>query len=257
MDNVVSSGFSLYNLSFYFIIYAFIGWCLEVIFSFLETGKFVNRGFLNGPICPIYGFGGIIVIVCLRPLSDNLQLLFLGSVILTSILELITGIMLEKIFHRKWWDYSDKPFNINGYICLEFSIAWGIMCVVLVKAIHPIISNSIQVFPVEQGYIIMGIAYISILIDIIVTIAVILRLKNMMESIFAIINKLKGKINRIGETISEEVLELKEKYNNLIEDKSIKKSRIFRAFPDLQNVINDIKKEFKKAVNSKMRKKDN
>jgi uncharacterized membrane protein len=250
---MVSTGFSLYNLAFYFIIYAFVGWCLEVAFSFLETGGFVNRGFLNGPICPIYGFGGTIVIVCLTPLADNLLLLFLGSIVLTSILELITGIMLEKIFHRKWWDYSEKPFNINGYICLEFSVIWGIMCVILVKAIHPVILGSIRLLPLSQGYIILGIVYITILVDIIITITTILRLKNIMKDIFVVVNKLKEKLGRIGETISEEVLDLKDKYTKLIEDNSIKKSRIFKAFPDLQNIVKEIKKEFKKEVSNKIR----
>ena len=101
-----------------FLIYAFLGWCSEVVFAALNTGKFVNRGFCNGPICPIYGFGMLFVSLCLMPFRDNLPLLFILSLLLTSFIEFITGFVLEKFFNQKWWDYSKLPFNINGYVCL-------------------------------------------------------------------------------------------------------------------------------------------
>lgn len=109
-----------YELVWIFIIYAFIGWCTEVSYAALDRGIFVNRGFLNGPYCPIYGCGVVIVVAVLTPLKDNLLILFIGSFLLTSILEYITGYLLEKVFHNQWWDYSDKPFNIHGYVCLKF-----------------------------------------------------------------------------------------------------------------------------------------
>ena len=115
---------NFYELVWIFIIYAFIGWCTEVSYAALDRGIFVNRGFLNGPYCPIYGCGVVIVVAALTPLKDNLLILFAGSFLLTSILEYITGFILEKVFHNKWWDYSNKPFNLHGYICLKFSIYW-------------------------------------------------------------------------------------------------------------------------------------
>ena len=113
---------NFYELVWIFIIYAFIGWCTEVSYAALDRGIFVNRGFLNGPYCPIYGCGVLIVVVLLTPLKKNLLILYLGSFLLTSVLEFITGFVMEKVFHNKWWDYSDKPFNIMGYVCLKFSI---------------------------------------------------------------------------------------------------------------------------------------
>ena len=112
----------MYQFLWIFFVYAFLGWCTEVSYAALRTGKFVNRGFLNGPVCPIYGCGVVVVLVGLTPLKGNFVLLFLGSVVLTSVLELATGFVLEKLFRQRWWDYSDKPFNLGGYICLEFSI---------------------------------------------------------------------------------------------------------------------------------------
>ena len=117
--------FTLEETLWLFLIYAFLGWCTEVAFAAVTRGKFVNRGMANGPICPIYGFGVLAVLFCLQPFRGNFFLLFLGSVVVTSLLELVTGWALEKFFHDKWWDYSNEPFNIKGYICLRFSILWG------------------------------------------------------------------------------------------------------------------------------------
>ena len=113
----------------------------------IGPGNFVNRGFLNGPYCPIYGCGVVIVVAALTPLKDNLLILFAGSFLLTSILEYITGFILEKVFHNKWWDYSNKPFNLHGYICLKFSIYWGLACTFIMDVIHPIIYKGITMIP--------------------------------------------------------------------------------------------------------------
>ena len=113
---------SIYYSILYFFVYGFLGWCTEVIFAAFKQHRFVNRGFLNGPYCPIYGCGVVIVVAVLTPLKENLFFLFVGSFLLTSILEYITGFVLEKVFHNKWWDYSNLPFNIKGYVCLKFSI---------------------------------------------------------------------------------------------------------------------------------------
>ena len=101
----------MYHLLWIFFIYAFLGWCTEVSYAALKTGRFVNRGFLNGPVCPVYGFGVVIVLWVLEPLRGNLLLLFLGSVALTSLLEWLTGFVLERLFHQRWWDYSQEPLT--------------------------------------------------------------------------------------------------------------------------------------------------
>ncbi len=106
--------YSSINYLWFFIIYAFLGWWTEVAFQTVTKGKFINIGFLNGPVCPIYGFGMIILLYLLGSLTDKILLLFIGSVLFTSILEYITGFILEKVFNDKCWDYSDKPFNIKG-----------------------------------------------------------------------------------------------------------------------------------------------
>ena len=108
-------------------------------FAAFKQHRFVNRGFLNGPICPIYGVGVTLVIACLEAFQSNLLLLYISSVILVTVLEGVTGWAMDKLFHNKWWDYSKLPFNIGGYVCLLFSLIWGVACVFIVYFVHPLI----------------------------------------------------------------------------------------------------------------------
>ena len=128
---------TVYTVLWYFFLYAFLGWCAEVSYAALRTGRFVNRGFLNGPVCPIYGVGVVIVVGLLTPVKENTLLLFVCSVLLTSALEWVTGFVLERMFHQKWWDYSDLPLNLNGYICPLFSVLWGIACLLVMEINSP------------------------------------------------------------------------------------------------------------------------
>ena len=162
-------GFSLYQIFAYFLIYSCLGWCLEVIYAAVTTGKLINRGFLNGPVCPIYGFGMVIVLFALTPLSHNLLLLYLGGVILPSALELVGGWALYKLYHTRWWDYSDYPFNIGGYICLEFSLLWGVGTLIVMKLVHPIIADAVAFIPPLVGLILMFLLYVLYAADTIAT----------------------------------------------------------------------------------------
>jgi uncharacterized membrane protein len=162
-------GFSLYQVFAYFLIYSCLGWCLEVIYAAVTTGKLINRGFLNGPVCPIYGFGMVIVLFALTPLSHSLLLLYLGGVILPSALELVGGWALYKLYRTRWWDYTDKPFNIGGYVCLEFSLMWGVGAMVMVKVIHPTIAALVNLLPPLVGFVLMCLLYAVYAADVVAT----------------------------------------------------------------------------------------
>lgn len=144
--------YTVYQLLWYFFIYAFLGWCLEVVFCTVNSGQWVNRGFLNGPVCPIYGFGMCIVLAALAPLAGSLPLLFAGAFVLTSLLELATGFVLKQAFHTTWWDYSDQPFNLGGYICLKFSLAWGLGGMAAVRLVHPPVARLVERIPHTAGW---------------------------------------------------------------------------------------------------------
>ena len=162
-------GFSLYQVFAYFLIYSCLGWCLEVIYAAVTTGQLINRGFLNGPVCPIYGFGMVIVLFALTPLSHSLLLLYLGGVLLPSALELVGGWALYKLYHTRWWDYSDYPFNIGGYICLEFSLLWGVGTLIVMKLVQPIIADAVALIPPLVGLILMFLLYAIYAADTIAT----------------------------------------------------------------------------------------
>ena len=194
-------GYSIYELLWLFFIYAFFGWCIEVVFCGLNEGHFINRGFLNGPVCPIYGVGGVIVVLCLTPIKDNIFLLFVGSALLTSILELITGFALDKIFHARWWDYTDMPFNIGGYICLKFSIYWGFVCITLMKGIHPVILGFVRFIPHMLGLVAVVFFAAVFVADVIITVITINNLTKRVK----LMNDIAKKIHSVSDEVGEHI----------------------------------------------------
>ena len=201
----------LYGLFWIFFLYAFLGWCTEVSYAALVTGTFVNRGFLNGPVCPVYGFGAVIVLNCLTPLADNLLLLFLGSVALTSALEWFTGFVLEKLFHQRWWDYSDEPFNLSGYVCLRFSIAWGFACMFVVKLLHPTILLFIRLIPKPLGVVLLFVLGAGMAVDLTATVSTIVKLNRRLAQIDELAAKIKEASNEFGENLADRVLDAAER----------------------------------------------
>ena len=121
----------------YFFIYSFIGWIWEVCLVFSREKHFVNRGFMHGPILPIYGFGAIMILAVTTPFKESLPLVFISGMIGATLLEYVTGAAMESLFHVRYWDYSDNRFNLNGHICLMATLAWGVFSVIMVKWIHP------------------------------------------------------------------------------------------------------------------------
>lgn len=205
----------MYHYLLNFFIYGFLGWCTEVAFAAFKEHHFVNRGFLNGPICPIYGFGVSTVILFLTPFQDNLFLLYLVSTIVVTALEWLTGFLLEKLFHSRWWDYSNMPLNLNGYVCLLFSLIWGVACVFIVKVFHPLVAAGIRFLPHTLGWILIAVFGITILIDTYVTASGIFKMNKRLERMEQIAEELHSISDRLGENIYKNVmgtLEFKDDY---------------------------------------------
>ena len=125
------------NIFYFFVFYSFLGWLIESIFISISEKRFVNRGFLDGPFCPIYGFGALTIILFVFPFHHHFLLFFLMSILVTSIIEYFTSWFFEKFFNVSWWNYSDKPLNLNGRICFENCLYWGILSVLVLSFIHP------------------------------------------------------------------------------------------------------------------------
>jgi uncharacterized membrane protein len=216
------------NIIWYFLIYAFLGWCTEVVYAAAETGKFVNRGFLNGPACPIYGMGVLVVLYLLYPVKDNVLYMFLGSILITSAIEFTGGFTLEKVFHEKWWDYSDKPLNIGGYICPAFSLAWGLACLVVVDRIHPLVFSLVNWMPKAASKVLLVIAAGLFFVDLIATVKSVLKLNKKLEIIDDISLKIRETSDNIGENLANGTIALVHKKDDLEEIFEAKKE-IFEA----------------------------
>ena len=222
---------SIYYSILYFFVYGFLGWCTEVIFAAFKQHRFVNRGFLNGPICPIYGVGVTLVIACLEAFQSNLLLLYISSVILVTVLEGVTGWAMDKLFHNKWWDYSKLPFNIGGYVCLLFSLIWGVACVFIVYFVHPLIHQVLSLIPHTAGIALIAILGIALLSDMIVTTSAIVKFNQYLELLKHITDELHAISNQIGAELYQNVmhvLDMQESSRQKLDDVKLEVSEEIR-----------------------------
>ena len=240
--------YSLYEYLWFFIIYAVGGWCLEVSYHVVTKGHFINRGFLNGPVCPIYGFGMLIVIICLLPLKDNKMIMFFGSIVLATLLELVTGFLLEKLFHERWWDYSKEPFNFHGYICLKFSIEWGIACLIVVDLVHTFFAGIIKHFPRVPGIILLAVCLAIFAADCVATVITVRGFNNrlrLMNEVGARIRKLS---DAMGEDITDATLHGIEKSQQVKEQIDDTKERLDERSAAVRKDIDEKSAEFRKQL---------
>ena len=191
--------YNVYQLLMLFLAYSFLGWCVEVSFVAVTTGRVVNRGFLNGPVCPIYGVGMLGALLLLEPVSDNLVLLFFLGMLLCTLVELIGGWILELAFHTRWWDYTDKPFNLGGYVCLGFSIMWGFAVTFAVRLIHPLVFSLVCWLPHLVGWILIGVLYALFLIDFVLTLITVIGLRKQLGEL----ERVGQALHTVGDTISD------------------------------------------------------
>jgi len=129
----------------YFFIFALLGWVLETLFSFYALGHFTKRGFLYGPICPIYGYGAIILIIFLAKYKKNSMKLFLYSAVVFSVFEYFVSFGLEALFGIHWWDYTNEFMNLNGRISIFYAFAWGIIAILFINQIYPFFKKKLNI----------------------------------------------------------------------------------------------------------------
>lgn len=200
-----------------FIIYAFIGWVIEVVYTYVRNGKFINRGFLIGPYVPIYGIGCILMILLLTRYLDDFVTLFIMCIVTFSLLEYITSYVMEKLFKARWWDYSDMRFNLNGRICLETMIPFGLGGVFIMYVVNPIfiyILSSIPNVLLTLFSIVIGILYVT---DLCVSVNV--------------ISSIKTTAKKIKKDNTEEITF---KVREILSKKDYIKKRIIKAFPKMK-----------------------
>lgn len=235
----------------YFIIASFIGYTMEVIKCSINTKKLVNRGFLFGPICPIYGVGFVLITWLLSKYQNDLVILFLMGALITSAVEYYTSYILELIFHNRWWDYSYRKDNINGRICLKNSVLFGIGSCLVIRVINPLLASFRMLF--SDNFIIITGTFILIIFifDMIFSCVIAYNLRHRI----IIAEELKSEKLRMIPAL------LEKKYKKEIGNLKFVGNRLFKAFPDIsknnlkeQELITKVKKqekEIKKTTKSK------
>ena len=220
----------------FFIYSTCLGWVLEVITAFVRYHKFVNRGFMIGPYCPIYGVGGLLITIFLTRYQDDIFVFFVMTMFVCTVLEYITSYAMEKLFHARWWDYSYKKFNLNGRVCVDVMAGFGLIGVIVAYLINPTVFKLIDMIP-SKATIILAIVFATIFItDLVVSAVVISNLKHI---------KFKNK--------KDNTEEITKQVKNALLEKDLFTKRLVEAFPNFQVLIkktkqkiNDTKKEIKK-----------
>lgn len=200
-----------------FTIYSFLGWLTESIFCSIPVGKFINRGFLTGPFCPVYGVGGVLVVSVLTPFEHNLIALYVAGVIITSLLEYVTGFALEKTFHTTYWDYSNHRFNLRGRICLQNSLLFGVMCVVGMLFIHPALMHLLGLIP-QAVLPLIAIAFlIYFTLDTTITVHAILQLNGKLAELQQVMDEIREKAST---ATTEKIESLQAAFGNLFDEET-------------------------------------
>lgn len=204
-----------------FIIYSLLGWIVEVINNLIISRKFVNRGFLIGPYCPIYGVGGLIATILLTKYKESIIVLFVMSMFLFALLEYFTSYLMEKIFKARWWDYTDYRFNINGRVCLETLVPFGLLGCFAIYVINPIIFSMFAITSVTVLRIIALILFIVFIIDFIISLKIINSFKN-------------TAVKFLKKDNTEEITK---KVKEILLSKSVWTKRLIESFPKVKAVI--------------------
>ena len=216
-----------------FFAFSFLGWLMEVMVVIFKERKIVNRGFLIGPCCPIYGFGGLIMTLLLQNIKNNPILLFLLSLLICSVLEYETSYVMEKLFHARWWDYSNRKFNINGRICLTNMIAFGLLGCLIIYILDPIYFEKIK--------------YLST--KILNIICIILLALFLIDSIFSV--KIIKNIKLIKKNMKDNTEEITRRVKEILIEKSALTRRIVEAFPNMMVIKEKIKRISKQDLKFK------
>lgn len=233
-------------LLLYYFFYSSLGWLCESIYCSIGEKKWVNRGFLTGPLCPIYGTGAVVFIVCLGPLKEypipvsvfgltfsiTPVLVLLAGMVLADMVEFATSVIMEKLFHARWWDYSEKPFNIQGRICLQHTMYWGIFTIVFLYLIHPFFQTYAERIPEKTVYIILSVVLLLFVLDLINAVRTAMDVKKVMDKV----RKLTDTISKTAKDMRQSV-ETKTAYARRMERYNSWKGDMLRQMSEVREVF--------------------
>lgn len=259
--DVTVNGVDFYHILSWFFIFSFLGWVWETCLVSIRSHTYVNRGFVAGPVCTIYGTGAVAVYLILKPLEGNYLFLFLGGMIVATTLEYVTSAVMETLFHAKWWDYSQHRFNVKGRICLGVSIGWGFMSLAMYLVLMPFANWIMSLYPVIAGQAAICVFSVLYVIDFAIASVAAFNLEQKLH-------ELEGVLEELGERLKSskayEALEdvLEEQKNSLsrsqiarrleqgmeewIKKQDLASKRFMKSYPMLSKTISDKKKELEK-----------
>ena len=194
--------YSLYQLSWIFVLCSFIGWILSTSAAAVREKKFVDVGFLYGPYCPAYGFGAVLFVLFLSELHNSLFFLFLGGVVLSFLVSLLTGFVLERIFHRKWWDYSRKRFQFGGYVNMPYTVVWGLLAVVFISFLNPFLERLISLIPMNVGNILLIVLFSIIGIDLVGSVTGVLAVNSRIRKL-SVVSEVSENLQKMADLMGE------------------------------------------------------
>ena len=228
--------YSIATYFLYFIIISICGWIMEVTLQLIQKHKFADRGFLIGPYCPIYGCGGLLITLCLTGLEEHPVALFSMAILICGILEYATSYTMEKLFHARWWDYSENKYNINGRVCLETIIPFGILGLILIYLVNPFIFDNLSKVPEN----ILNIIAIAVLV---------LFIADNLVSLKVISNVRSATTKFDKENPKDNTEEISQKVKEFLKDKSILNRRLVNAFPKLTAILKEKSEIIKQKTN--------
>lgn len=238
------------KLTLFFSVYSMIGWLCESIYCSIPQKRWINRGFLNGPFCPVYGFGALLILAVLSPLLGvfefplELIVLFFTATLLTSVLEYVTSVLLEKLFHTSWWDYSNHKYQIHGRVCLMNSLLFGVMSTLVLEVLHPLISSLLTAIPRIVSFPLAGGLFVYFILDGTVTTIGILRMNGKLAQLQTILDEIRERTAAVAETnlagLEHSLDELRDKAD---EFKSETLLSLRQALEELRLKTDDVKTE--------------
>ena len=220
------------TLFLWFMIYSVVGWIYESILCSVAQKKFINRGFLNGPYCPIYGSGAVLVILVLGKLTNPFLLFFAGA-LLTCSLEYLTSFVMEKLFHARWWDYSKRKFNINGRVCLIGAVVFGAFSTVLVLWIHPLVTKLTDMLSPLARHIVSAVLFCGLVTDLVFTVQGMAGFREKIEEVSELVEQQKKALEeKIHD--SEAAAKLRGRRTEIKKKFTLQQRRLISAFPSLK-----------------------
>lgn len=238
-------GLTPYFILMNFYIFSFFGWIYESAFVSIRDHKFINRGFLNGPLLPLYGMGATFVYIFLRPLQPHPSLLFIAGMVIATIAEYIVAILLEKLTHAKWWDYSNEPYNFQGRIALIPSLFWGFLSILLFDFLEPCVIRIINLIPAKEGKYMLIAAIILTFGDLSYTIFTAVNFSRQLEAIYNFRNEVESLLQDIRYKTLNEIISSKTSNFNIKKEAIYQKINILKEAFGTDTKLLQIEERFK------------